>query len=53
MTESLNDRRVRVLTQDGIDFLKKHQDEFDVIITDCSDPQGKLFCCQRLYISFV
>ena len=26
---------------DGFDFMKKHQNEFDVIITDSSDPVGK------------
>jgi spermidine synthase len=26
---------------DGFDYMKKHQGEFDVIITDSSDPIGK------------
>ena len=27
---------------DGFEYLKNHQNEFDVIITDSSDPEGKL-----------
>lgn len=27
---------------DGFEYMKKHQGEFDVIITDSSDPIGKL-----------
>ena len=26
---------------DGFDYMKKHENEFDVIITDSSDPVGK------------
>ena len=29
---------------DGFEFMKEHQNEFDVIITDSSDPVGKLQC---------
>ena len=29
---------------DGMEFMKKHSDEFDVIITDSSDPVGELVC---------
>lgn len=28
---------------DGFEFMKQNQDAFDVIITDSSDPVGKLF----------
>ena len=36
------DPRVKVHIQDGAEFLIDHCDSFDVIITDSSDPIGKL-----------
>lgn len=35
-----NDSRVKVHIRDGFEFLKEHKNEFDVIITDSSDPDG-------------
>lgn len=40
MSASLTDERVRVLHADGALFLEEHPNEFDVIITDSSDPIG-------------
>ena len=37
---ALNDPRVEICIGDGIDYVKKHQDEFDVILVDSSDPIG-------------
>lgn len=34
------DPRVKVHIRDGFEFLKAHKNEFDVIITDSSDPDG-------------
>lgn len=31
---------VEVIVGDGFEFLKQHKNEFDVIITDSSDPDG-------------
>jgi spermidine synthase len=31
---------VKVIVGDGFEYLKQHEDEFDVIITDSSDPDG-------------
>ncbi|AEF95255.1 Spermidine synthase [Desulfotomaculum nigrificans CO-1-SRB] len=36
----LNDPRVEVLYQDGIKYVQEHQNEFDIIITDSTDPIG-------------
>ncbi|XP_049851671.1 spermidine synthase-like [Schistocerca gregaria] len=35
-----NDPRVRVHIEDGAEFVKKYKNEFDVVITDSSDPSG-------------
>lgn len=35
-----NDPRVTVHIEDGAAFVKRHKNEFDVIITDSSDPNG-------------
>eukprot|EP01122_Echinamoeba_exundans_P014134 TRINITY_DN6343_c0_g1_i1.p1 TRINITY_DN6343_c0_g1~~TRINITY_DN6343_c0_g1_i1.p1 ORF type:complete len:289 (+),score=87.10 TRINITY_DN6343_c0_g1_i1:29-895(+) len=35
-----NDPRVKVHIRDGFEFMKDHKNEFDVIITDSSDPDG-------------
>lgn len=37
----VNDKRVTVVYEDGATFLQKHENEFDVIIVDSSDPVGK------------
>lgn len=34
------DPRVKVHVRDGFEFIKEHKNEFDVIITDSSDPAG-------------
>lgn len=35
-----NDPRVKVHIGDGFEYMKQHANEFDVIITDSSDPEG-------------
>ena len=42
MATSMDDPRVSQYIGDGMQFMEKHQNEFDVIITDSSDPQGKV-----------
>lgn len=40
MAAGFNDPRAEVIIGDGFQYLKDHKDEFDVIITDSSDPVG-------------
>lgn len=40
MADSFNNPKVSVHIRDGFEFLKENQDEFDVIVTDSSDPVG-------------
>ena len=40
MAVGFNSEKLDVHIGDGCEFLKHHQNEFDVIITDCSDPAG-------------
>lgn len=40
MSENLSDERVTIVTDDGAEYMRRHVDEFDVIITDSSDPIG-------------
>ncbi len=40
MSVGFTDPRVQVHIQDGNVFLDNHRDQFDVIITDSSDPIG-------------
>jgi len=40
MSRYMNDQRVTQHVGDGLDFIEKHAKEFDVIITDSSDPDG-------------
>jgi spermidine synthase len=35
-----SDPRVKIHIRDGLEFIKEHKNEFDVIITDSSDPDG-------------
>ena len=39
---------------DGFEYMEKHENEFDVIITDSSDPVGKFTAVlyTRVHISF-
>ena len=36
-----SDARVKVHYRDGAEFMAEHSDEFDIIITDSSDPIGR------------
>lgn len=40
MAKAFDDPRVHIHIMDGFEFLKSHQDAFDVLITDSSDPVG-------------
>ena len=37
---SLTDKRVRLFIEDGLDFVKRKQDYYDIVIVDSSDPIG-------------
>lgn len=36
--------KAHVTICDGFDYLKNHKNEFDVIITDSTDPEGFKYC---------
>lgn len=38
-TSGLSDPRVRVLAQDGIEFVKSKKNEYDIIVVDSTDPE--------------
>lgn len=40
MAEGFKSPKLQLHIGDGFEFVKQHQDEFDVIITDSSDPKG-------------
>lgn len=40
MAKGFDDEKLKLHIGDGFDFLKNHKNEFDVIITDSSDPEG-------------
>ena len=42
MAKYMDDPKVNQYIGDGMQFMQKHEDEFDVIITDSSDPQGMI-----------
>lgn len=44
MTEGINNPKVNLHIGDGYEFVKNHREEFDVIITDSSDPKGPALC---------
>lgn len=41
MAKGFDNPKVELHVGDGFEFMKNHQNEFDVIITDSSDPVGK------------
>ena len=41
MAVGLKSEKLTIHIGDGFDFLKSHIEQFDVIITDCSDEKGK------------
>ena len=40
LSSQLNNRRVQLIIGDGIQYVKKHKNKFDIIILDSSDPVG-------------
>lgn len=40
MAKGYDDPRVQINVGDGLEYMKEHENEFDVIITDSSDPIG-------------
>lgn len=41
MAKGYNSNKLKLVVNDGFQFMKEHANEFDVIITDSSDPIGK------------
>ena len=50
MAKAMSDPKVTQHIGDGLQFMEKHKNEFDVIITDSSDPQG-IFLHHYLYLT--
>ena len=40
MAKGFESEKLNLFIGDGFEFLKNHKNEFDVIITDSSDPEG-------------
>ena len=40
MAKGFESEKLELFIGDGFEFLKNHKNEFDVIITDSSDPEG-------------
>ncbi|XP_034946910.1 spermidine synthase isoform X2 [Chelonus insularis] len=54
MASGLDHPKVNVHVGDGFEFLKQHREEFDVIITDSSDPVGPATCLfQKSYFALM
>ena len=43
MAASFNNPKVKLHFGDGLEFMRQNENSFDIIITDSSDPIGKLF----------
>ena len=41
MAKGFASPKATVVISDGFEYLKQHTNEFDIIITDSSDPEGK------------
>ena len=46
MACSFSNPKLTLHIKDGFEFMGEHKGEFDVIITDSSDPIGNANCCQ-------
>jgi len=44
MSGAFDSPKLKLLFEDGYEFVKNHKNEFDVIITDSSDPKGPAEC---------
>jgi len=44
MSGAFDSPKLKLLFEDGYEFVKRHQNQFDVIITDSSDPKGPAEC---------
>lgn len=53
IAKGFDDPKLTLHIGDGLDFVSKCENEFDVIITDSSDPIGTLLHSKRAYISFL
>ena len=49
MAKGFDNEKVHLIIGDGFEFLNNHKNEFDVIITDSSDPEGDLILNKKAY----
>lgn len=45
MAKGFENKKLKLHIDDGFEYMKNHNNEFDVIITDSSDPVGKRLRC--------
>ncbi|OQM34233.1 polyamine aminopropyltransferase [bacterium endosymbiont of Pedicinus badii] len=48
---AFSDARLDLIIQNGMDFIKKNKEKFDIIISDCTDPigPGKILFTKKFY----
>ena len=50
MAESFKNSKLKLHVGDGFEYMKQHQGEYDIIITDSSDPVGMYdLTCQNSF----
>jgi len=52
MAKGFASPKATVIVGDGFEYLKDHKNEFDIIITDSSDPDGKFHYKRLVYFNF-
>ncbi len=52
MAKGFASPKATVIIGDGFEYLKQHTNEFDVIITDSSDPDGKFIWQKLILLNF-
>lgn len=50
MAKGFASPKAMVIVDNGCEYLKQHTNEFDVIITDSTDPEGKFNQKQRFVL---
>ena len=50
MASAMSDQRLTQYIGDGMQFMEKHKNEFDIVITDSSDPHGKSSVFYSLFL---
>ena len=52
MAKGFDHPKLNLYIGDGFEFMNNHKNEFDVIITDSSDPEGKIKLFNTIYTYF-